>query len=225
MIKRNQNALWRAVVVLCLMATPAYSIAVRSNDSPLPKDGDPSAFTGPLIGDLPDGLPEANEGAAEGGKTGTMADATENNSVSENEQQDNGTFDVPTNGSPSPLYDAEPFTQQLLRFEEFGAKAGKFRRRVHAGAHRRVPYRHWKSFPAPPDAQSAPDSRALDEFLAQDLYPPPTVWANDRDENPWKQEIEDYLGRPLVTPPAEGRPPGQGWSHQRWNEFPPQVWF
>ncbi|MDA1222659.1 MAG: hypothetical protein O3B85_11605, partial [Planctomycetota bacterium] len=28
--------------------------------------------------------------------------------------------DVPTGGTPSPLFGAQPFTQKLLRFEEFG---------------------------------------------------------------------------------------------------------
>ena len=37
--------------------------------------------------------------------------------------------------------------------------------------------------------------------------------------------IEAFLGRALITPPADGRPPGAGWSHQRWNEFYPQVFF
>jgi FtsP/CotA-like multicopper oxidase with cupredoxin domain len=37
--------------------------------------------------------------------------------------------------------------------------------------------------------------------------------------------IESFLGRELDTPPAEGRPAGEGWAHQRWEEFPPEVWF
>ena len=35
----------------------------------------------------------------------------------------------------------------------------------------------------------------------------------------------DLLGRNLDNPPAEGRPPGQGWSHQRWEEFTPETYF
>ena len=31
-------------------------------------------------------------------------------------------FNIPTNGKPSPLFGAEPFTQQLLLFEEFGSE-------------------------------------------------------------------------------------------------------
>jgi len=69
-------------------------------------------------------------------------------------------------------------------------------------------------------------------------YPWPMEYANDPDdsdylveagtqalENPWKQHIEEYIGRSLNTPPAEGRPPGQDWAHQRWEEFYPQAYF
>ncbi len=49
--------------------------------------------------------------------------------------------------------------------------------------------------------------------------------SDTRDLNPWKADIEAFLGRPLKAPPAEGRPPGEGWSHQRWNEFLPRVFF
>ena len=70
---------------------------------------------------------EANEGALEGGETGTVADTNENNSIAEDEQQDNGRFDIPTNGAPSPLFGAEPFSQQMLRFEEFGTGSSKTR--------------------------------------------------------------------------------------------------
>ena len=31
-------------------------------------------------------------------------------------------FNFPTNGKPSPLFGAQPFTQQLLLFEEFGTE-------------------------------------------------------------------------------------------------------
>ena len=57
------------------------------------------------------------------------------------------------------------------------------------------------------------------------MYPEPTRLSNDRDENPWKGAIEDFLGRTLDTPPAEGRPPGEEWAHQRWSEFPPEVYY
>jgi len=48
-----------------------------------PPPGDPSAYTGPFIGDTQNliNLPPANEGAFDGGLTGTEADAGADNSV------------------------------------------------------------------------------------------------------------------------------------------------
>ncbi len=231
----TKGADWRRKLTTLVVATVAAALGVVAtatvlNDFGPPPPGDPSAFTGPLIGedqaidDLED-LDPANEGAFDGGATGTPRDAGENNSVPRNQQQDNGDFDVPTGGPPSPLFGAVEFDQQMLRFEEFGPEGL-------AGA------------PAAPDplpmpeigpgpeqdpfevAASVPAGEDLEDFLAQaGISPFPTVFSNDFDENPWAPEIEDFLDRTLVTPPAEGRPPGKGWSHQRWNEFPPQGFF
>lgn len=132
----------------------------------------------------------------------------------------------PTGGLPSPLFGADPFTQQMLRFEEFGP--------VPLGEPGNVVY--LGDFPTPPDAFSGPSGSAIDSFLSKYVtptqalpYPFPMRLANDPDHggtdlNPWQTQIEAYLGRPLVTPPAEGRPPGEGWSHQRWQEFFPEVY-
>ena len=141
--------------------------------------------------------------------------------------QDNGKIDVPTGAAPSPIFNnAQPFTQQMLRFEEFGPVPLGSSADVVSG----------DPFPSPADAESAPDSTALDDYLKQYVsplvslpYPYPTRMANDPDhggshENPWKQQIESYLGRSLNTPPAEGRPPGESWAHQRWAEFMPEVY-
>ncbi|RPJ08145.1 MAG: hypothetical protein EHM36_05845, partial [Deltaproteobacteria bacterium] len=89
-----------------------------------PPAGDPSAFTGPLIGlefaqDLLATLPPANEGAFEGGLTGTFEDPGGNNAVPVAQQT---SANVPTNGRPSPLFGAQSFTQQMLLFEEFGTE-------------------------------------------------------------------------------------------------------
>ena len=193
---------------------------------PSPPKSDPSAF-GPLdYGPLPEGLPPANEGTFEGGETGTAEDAAKNNSIPESEQQDNGTFDVPTNGSPSPLFSAGAFSQQLLRFEEFGSE----RLRV---SHRRrwwdppqgLKPKRWRPLPAPANAEGVPEGEALDKFLQQEIWPKPMKYSNTRMRNPWESEIEAHLGRKLSTPPAEGRPPGLGWSHQRYKEFSPRRYF
>ncbi|HEX6883789.1 MAG TPA: multicopper oxidase domain-containing protein [Planctomycetota bacterium] len=184
----------RALGVLGIAAF-SFGSVVRAQDDPLA------------------GLPPANEGAFEGGQTGTEHDAGLNNSVQENEQTNGGTFNVPTNSRPSPLFGAQPFTQRMLLFEEFGTEPmpTTFNRGV--------------SFPSPANALRMPDGGALDAFLRQRIFPAPAVLANEVEENPWRARIESFLGRTLITPPADGRPPGNGWAHQRWGEFTPQVHF
>ena len=184
--------------------------------SPFPPDNDPSYFGELKIGDLSEGLPDANEGSFEGGETGTAGDAEANNVLQPVQQRDDGVFNIPTNSPPSPLFGATPFSQKMLRFEEFGTKKLKFRKK---------PPRRWRPLPAPKDAQSPPRGRALKRFLSQRIWPMPTKFSNTWDLNPWRSEIETFLGRPLENPPTEGRPPGLGWSHQRWDEFKPEVYF
>ena len=202
-----------------------------------PLSGDPSAFTGPAIGFDVAGailasLDPANLGAFTGGATGTEADAGTDNSVPANQQRQLNPadpadiFNIPTNSKPSPLFGAQSFVQQMLLFEEFGTEPLDPNLPPPA-----------LSFPVPsvglaPEqdpvsvAQSNPSSAALDQFLSQTgIAPFPTEFANTLNENPWKLEIEGFLNRSLVTPPAEGRPSGRGWAHQRWNEFHPQVYF
>ncbi len=185
---------------------------------PAPVPPDPSALTGPLIGsphvdDNLESLPPANEGSFDGGLTGTELD-TQINFNQGNFRDSGGKFDIPTGGMPSPLFGAQPFTQQLLRFEEFELRP--FPSSTTAGS----------SFPvAVGGAQGTPDGSDLESFLSQEIFPYPTREANTTDWNPWKSEIEGFLGRQLNSPPAEGRPPGQGWAHQRWEEFPPQVYL
>ena len=177
-----------------------------------------------------EGPHEANAGAFEGGPTGTHLDALIDLAVSEDQQRGGGGINIPTGTSPSPLFGAQPFTQKMLRFEEFGPEQLKS-----ADA-----YTRGGSFPRPVNPQSSPDSFALDLFLDQDIYPYPTQAALTVDEaeklgmdenhpdvglNPWQEDIESFLNRPLVNPPAEGRPPGLEWSHQRYEEFFPKVYF
>jgi len=173
----------------------------------------------PLTGALVDyidplfGLPPANEGAFEGGLTGTESDPGINNVLQAADLRGGGSFDMPTGGPPSSLYGAQAFTQRMLLFEEFGLDPLP------------TTYTAGQPFPAPPNAQTGPDGAALDAFLAQRIYPQPTRLANDRDANPWAPQIASFLGRALDTPPAEGRPPGEGWAHQRWSDFTPSVYF
>ena len=111
------------VLVAILLSTlfPATLLeAQRGQGRPRPLD--PSRPTGPAFGDLPEGLPDANAGALEGGQTGEAADAAAENVLQAEDQRDDGVFNVPSNGPPSPLFGAEAFTQQLMRFEEFGTE-------------------------------------------------------------------------------------------------------
>ncbi len=204
-----------ALLIACFCVAEANGKAENSN--PFPPDDDPSHFTDLVTGQLPEGLHEANEGAFEGGVTGTAADAQIDNVLQPVQQRDDtAIFNIPTNGHPSPLFGAQPFTQKVLRFEEFGTKRLKFKKR---------PPRRWQSLPAPADAQSTPGGHSLDRFLKQRIWPNPTEFANVDELNPWQSEIESFLGRQLDNPPAEGRPSGMGWAHQRWDEFTPEVYF
>ncbi|MGA1676628.1 MAG: hypothetical protein ACO377_09395 [Pseudomonadales bacterium] len=120
-------------------------------------------------------------------------------------------YDIPTGAPPSPLFGAEPFTQQMLLFEEFGMKS--------------VPTsncRNCKPFPQVADCSSSPTGAALDAYLQQTLSPLPTVESNQSEPNVWHSRIEQCLGRTLLSSYSEGRPPGVWFSHQRWNEFKPK---
>jgi len=205
-----------------LMAGVAMEQSAGTTNTPTPEDANQLAF-------------ETDHLNAHGHDTGA--------NLNLDHLQGNGGLDVPTGAKPSPMFGAKPFTQMMVRFEEFGnAAMGKS---SPDGLAKGLP------FPAPSSAQGFPDSKALDDFLMQYLgendehkypypeaypYPWPTRWANDPDNpdlsdlklgrytdmNPWKSPIEKYLGRELITPPAEGRPPGEDWAHQRWDEFLPE---
>ncbi len=220
--QRFSQVVWSAFLIICLIATVTNSYARRKGpphvpDNPYPHQNDPSRFGDLVVGDLPEDLPEANHGTFEGGATGSIEDTYVENVIQADAQRDDGVFNVPTNSSPSPLFGAKPFTQKMLRFEEFGTNKLKF--------NRKKPPRRWTSLPTPEDAQSTPGGYAMDKFLSQRIWPIPTKFSNTHFTNPWESEIEQFLGRNLVKPPAEGRPPGLGWSHQRWNEFKPKKYY
>jgi FtsP/CotA-like multicopper oxidase with cupredoxin domain len=124
-------------------------------------------------------------------------------------------FDVPTGGNPSPLFGAQPFSQKMLIFEEFGTQPLPQAAPPH-------------SLPDPlgciGPANYAQYNAPLDNFLSQPLYPAPQEQANTALPNPWAATISGCLGRP-VTGVIEGRPPGADFAHQRWNEFSPEVYF
>ena len=91
-----------------------------------PAVGDPSAWTGPIVSEaLADALtdqPAVYKGAIEGGPTGTAADQGVTGTISEDSLDGGGKYNIPTDSKPSPLFGAEPYTQKMLRFEEFGTQ-------------------------------------------------------------------------------------------------------
>ncbi|MBP6014283.1 MAG: multicopper oxidase domain-containing protein [Alphaproteobacteria bacterium] len=129
-----------------------------------------------------------------------------------------GGFDIPTGAPPSPLtfsgQTVRPFSQEMLLFEEFGTKP--------------VPGSTCPScspMPVPATCTDGPQTAALDTFLAQPLWPQPTRAANTTQANPWQTRIGGCIGRALSTSAIEGRPDGEWFAHQRWDEFSAKVYF
>ncbi|WP_425500256.1 Ig-like domain-containing protein [Pseudomonas akapageensis] len=215
---------------LLVTASLAQLNAAPLDDFGPPPPTDPSAFTDQPADPIKaakalDNATPANQGALAlpNGVFGDRTTPRADNVLPPNLQT---SFNYPTNGKPSPLFGALPFTQQLLLFEEFGTE------KLDPNTPPQT-----LTFPVPtlgpaPEqdpnsvARSGPSSTALDDFLRQPgLTPFPSQFSNVLGRNPWKAQIEAFLNRYPVGSPAEGRPPGKGWSHQRWNEFFPQVDF
>jgi FtsP/CotA-like multicopper oxidase with cupredoxin domain len=223
-----------SLLTVALLTTSVVAIGAVLDDTGQPPVGDPSAFTGPLIGNQfaitnLAALPQANAGAFGGGLTGTKTDAAgQTIAVSP------GTgLDIPVGARPSPLYGAQPWTQSLLLFEEFGRDTLA---NAPAASH---PFPQPSTGPLPENdptdiTATGPLGSDLESFIGESSISPfPTEYSNTTALNPWQGPIESFLGRPVGPrdangvggPPAEGRPPGKGWSHQRWNEFQPRVYF
>jgi FtsP/CotA-like multicopper oxidase with cupredoxin domain len=135
-------------------------------------------------------------------------------------------YNYPTNGFPSPMFGAVPYTQKLMMFEEFGLEQLDPAQQAPA-----LPFPAPRLGAAPTHdpqslARSSPGVEELENFLKQrGIAPFPTEQSNTSLRNPWQSHVEFFLERFLTTTPAEGRPPGEGWGHQRWNEFYPQAFF
>nr|WP_256357373.1 Ig-like domain-containing protein [Pseudomonas sp. PDM26] len=213
-----------------LLTLTSMASAVPLDDFGPPPPTDPSAFSNPPA-DLDAAAaalrasPPANQGAL-ALPNGVFGDRNTPRAENVLPPALQTSFNIPTNGNPSPLFGAQPYTQQLLLFEEFGTEKLD------------------PALPAPPltfpvplvgpaptqdpnnTARSSPSPAALEAFMRQPgLFPFPSQFSNVLDRNPWQAQIEAFLNRHPVGSPAEGRPPGKGWSHQRWNEFFPQVGF
>jgi FtsP/CotA-like multicopper oxidase with cupredoxin domain len=168
--------------------------------------------------------------------------------------EDGGGCNVPTDASHSPMFGAEPFTQHMLRFEEFGnaplesnasntgyedpynteAGCAQDSDRNLPGYCSSLPQPSWagESKGGKYHAYGQVSNEALDTTLGQPMFPYPTVYTNKDHPNPWEAAIvAEHTGpmQPLVAGDkyntiADGRPPGPQFGHQRWNEFFPQVY-
>jgi FtsP/CotA-like multicopper oxidase with cupredoxin domain len=125
-----------------------------------------------------------------------------------------GGFDIPTGAPASPLFGTLPFTQAVPLFEEFGT--------TYLPA---VDCPGCAAAPVPATCINGPDGAAIDTFLKQSLSPLPTREANILRPNPWAAKIGDCIQKPLKKSAIEGRPSGEFFAHQRWDEFYPKVYF
>jgi len=216
-----------SVFLMLALGNMAGVRASPIDDENQPEASDPSAYYDEPT-DEPAALnailtmPEANEDSFDlpDGVKGTRNTTRSENILPPTVQT---SFNYPTNGKPSPLFGAQPFTQQIVLFEEFGPE--KLDPTTPAAP---LGFPPAAIGPAPAQdpnsvARSAPPGTALDAFLRQPgLTPFPSQFSNVVDRNPWQSQIELFLNRHIGSS-AEGRPPGKGWAHQRWNEFYPQV--
>ena len=145
-------------------------------------------------------------------------------------------INVPTDMTASPLciagQCASEFTAKMVMFEEFGLEEIS-----NSGSDSTT------QLPPAIDCQSGPEGVALDEFLSEDLHPLPRrkVEKDDNDysdlpesentlSNAWDAKLRgDCAGFVGITDDlrtyAEGRPTGDFFAHQRYDEFPAQVYF
>lgn len=127
---------------------------------------------------------------------------------------------------PSPLCIngscATAFTAKMLMFEEFGLK------------NMSDSSLSTSAFPQPaenPDDPTAvcrnvPAGQALDDFLKEDLNSVPSRKSDETSLNPWDAKIRTCIGLSDQTPTAaDGRPNGEWFAHQRWDEFKAQAYF
>lgn len=123
---------------------------------------------------------------------------------------------------PSPLCIngscATPFTAKMLLFEEFGLKKMSDDSNVSSSG---------PTLPVPADCSGIPDGAALDDFLKEDLHSVPSRRSDITDAGdpiseatPWEAKVKDCLGFAAdMAIPADGRPTGEWFAHQRWDEF------
>ena len=130
-------------------------------------------------------------------------------------------INVPTDMPASPLCVngkcATAFTAKMLMFEEFGLEKMPSE---NTGTSQE------SGMPGVADCQSMPEGSALDNFLREGIHPFPTEKANELLPNAWVDKVREcgLLG-PDQQGSLEGRPPGEPFAHQRWEEFFPETYF
>jgi len=123
-------------------------------------------------------------------------------------------FNIPTDAPASPTFGAQPWSQDMLLFEEFGNQLVP-----------QVACDGCTPMPAVQSCQLAPVSQSIDDFLKQPLAVLPTEYANRTMSNPWLDKIRQCVDPGLKGSPADGRPDGTWFAHQRWSEFKPKWYF
>jgi manganese oxidase len=130
-------------------------------------------------------------------------------------------INIPTDSTASPLcvngQCATSFSAKMLMFEEFGNQPMPS---PNSGPSQAA------GLPTVGDCQSMPDGKALDDFLSLKLSPFPTRAANDTLPNAWVDKVRECGLLPATAPGVlEGRPGGEQFAHQRWDEFFPKTYF
>ncbi len=144
---------------------------------------------------------------------------------------------------PSPLYGVKPFSTPVVLFEEFGLQDI---RKNPDGSIKEDSSKETLSRPiiavdpvtGQVDCTGTFDTIGLDGLDSliknNDLYPVPVALArNEKDAtgkfiyaNPWAADIKTCMPRTAAMDmPMDGRPDGDDFKHQRWNEFVPQKFF
>jgi manganese oxidase len=134
-------------------------------------------------------------------------------------------INVPTDMTASPLCIggkcASEFTTKMLMFEEFGLK--------HLSDSSQDDPPLTSKLPGVANCQSMPDGTELDAFLSEDIHPMPNRAVDENVGSPlnaWDAKIRECgLLSDVQRSYGEGRPSGEWFAHQRWEEFPARSYF
>lgn len=132
---------------------------------------------------------------------------------------------------PSPLYGVSPFSTPVVLFEEFGLQDFKNEEDTSKDT---LP-RPFDQSSNQVDCSGNIDNGSLDSLIKHSkLYPLPGEFShNEKDANgkfvyanPWAEDIKTCIpSTASMDMPMDGRPDGEDFKHQRWNEFSPQKFF